>query len=163
MANSKIIERKKEVVNEIASKVKESSSVILFEYRGLSVSEMTELRKNLRNNDSDVKVYKNTLADRALASCNYDLKEHFNGPKAMAFSSDAIAPLKVLYDFAKKHPALEIKAGIIDGDITEIDTLTKLATLPSRQELLTMLASGLMGTVRDLSIGLNLYSENLEK
>ena len=71
--------------------------------------------------------------------------------------------LKVLYDFAKKHPALEIKAGIIDGDITEIDTLTKLATLPSRQELLTMLASGLMGTVRDLSIGLNLYTENLEK
>ena len=163
MANNKIIERKKEVVNEIASKVKESSSIILFEYRGLTVDEMTELRKNLRNNDSEVKVYKNTLADRALTSCNYDLKEHFNGPKAIAFSKDAIAPLKVLYEYAKKNPALEIKAGIIDGDITAIETLNKLATLPSRQELLTMLASGLMGTVRDLSIGLNLYSENLEK
>ena len=96
MANNKIIERKKEVVNEIASKVKESSSIILFEYRGLTVDEMTELRKNLRNNDSEVKVYKNTLADRALTSCNYDLKEHFNGPKAIAFSKDAIAPLKIV-------------------------------------------------------------------
>ena len=163
MANSKIIEGKKQVVNEIAEKVKESSSIVLFEYRGLSVSEMTELRKNLRENGSDVKVYKNTLADRALASCDYDMKEHFNGPKAMAFSKDAIAPLKVLYEFSKNHPALEIKAGIVDGSITEIETLTKLATLPSRQELLTMLAGGLMGTVRDLSIALNLYSENLEK
>ena len=163
MANVNILAKKQEVVNEITDKVKNSNSVVFFEYRGLSVSEMTELRRKLRETESDVKVYKNTLAKRALDTLNYDLEGELNGPKAMAYGSDTIAPIKVLSEFAKNHPALEIKIGIVDGEITRIDTLNKLATLPSREQLLTMVAAGLMGTVRDLSICLDLYSQDLEK
>ena len=163
MANVNILAKKQEVVNEITDKVKTSNSVVFFEYRGLSVSEMTELRRKLRENDSDVKVYKNTLAKRALDALNFDMEGELNGPKAMAYGNDTIAPIKVLSEFSKNHPALEIKIGIVDGEITHIDTLNQLATLPSREGLLTMVAAGLMGTVRDLSICLDLYSQDLEK
>ena len=163
MANVNILAKKQEVVNEITDKVKTSNSVVFFEYRGLSVSEMTELRRKLRENDSDVKVYKNTLAKRALDALNFDMEGELHGPKAMAYGNDTIAPIKVLSEFSKNHPALEIKIGIVDGEITHIDTLNQLATLPSREQLLTMVAAGLMGTVRDLSICLDLYSQDLEK
>ena len=163
MANVNILAKKQEVVNEITDKVKTSNSVVFFEYRGLSVSEMTELRRKLRENDSDVKVYKNTLAKRALDALNFDMEGELIGPKAMAYGNDTIAPIKVLSEFSKNHPALEIKIGIVDGEITHIDTLNQLATLPSREQLLTMVAAGLMGTVRDLSICLDLYSQDLEE
>ncbi|MBE6144460.1 MAG: 50S ribosomal protein L10 [Firmicutes bacterium] len=162
MANVNILAKKQGIIDEIAERVTNANSVVFFEYRGLSVSEMTELRRKLRETDSDVKIYKNTLAKRALDTLNYDLTEELNGPKAMAYGSDTIAPIKVLSEFAKGHPALEIKVGIVDGEITQIDTLKQLATLPSREQLLTMLAGGLMGTVRDLSICLDLYSQDLE-
>ncbi|MDD2391746.1 MAG: 50S ribosomal protein L10 [Bacilli bacterium] len=163
MANVNIIEKKQEIVNEIKEKISDASSILLFEYRGLSVIEMMELRRKLKESDTDLKVYKNTLANRAFNDNNYDMKDELKGPKAIAFGTDAIAPIKVIYEFAKKHPALVIRAGIIDGKITEIDTLEKLSSVPSRQELLTMLASGLMATVKDFAICLDLYSQNLEK
>lgn len=163
MANQKIIEKKQEVVNEIASKLKDSASYVLFEYRGLTVSETNELRRALRESDSEFKVYKNTLTKRALESINIDLNEHLNGPKAIAFGKDEIAPVKILSDFAKKHKALEIKAGVVNGDVVDSAKLAELASIPSREGLLTMLASGLMGTVRDLSICLDLYGEQLEE
>lgn len=163
MANVKIIEKKQEIVNEIKEKISDASSILLFEYRGLSVIEMMELRRKLKESDTDLKVYKNTLANRAFNDNNYDMKDELKGPKAIAFGTDAIAPIKVIYEFSKKHPALVIRAGIIDGEITEIDTLEKLASVPSRQELLTMLATGLMATVKDFAICLDLYSQNLEK
>lgn len=163
MANQKIIEKKQEVVNEIASKLKDSASYVLFEYRGLTVSETNELRRALRESDSEFKVYKNTLTKRALESINVDLNEHLNGPKAIAFGKDEIAPVKILSDFAKKHKALEIKAGVVNGDVVDSAKLAELASIPSREGLLTMLAGGLMGTVRDLSICLDLYGEQLEE
>ena len=163
MANQKIIEKKQEVVNEIASKLKDSASYVLFEYRGLTVSETNELRRALRESDSEFKVYKNTLTKRALESINIDLNEHLNGPKAIASGKDEIAPVKILSDFAKKHKALEIKAGVVNGDVVDSAKLAELASIPSREGLLTMLAGGLMGTVRDLSICLDLYGEQLEE
>ena len=162
MANEKILESKKLVVNEITSKTKESQAVVLFEYHGLSVSEMTELRRKLRENDSDLKVYKNTLAKLAFDSMDINLDEHLLGPKAIAFGKDAVAPIKVLSDYAKTHKALELKAGFVDGSVVDSNTLAKLAAIPSRQVLLTMLASGLVGTVKNLSISLDLYSKQLE-
>ena len=120
---------------------------------------MTELRRGLKATGSDVKVYKNTLTKRALDTLNINLGEHLNGPKALAFGTDAVAPIKVLSDFAKKHPALEMRVGLVEGNVTEINTLNELASIPSREGLLTMLAGGLMGTVRDLSIALDLYSQ----
>lgn len=163
MANQKIIEQKQAVVNEITDKLKDSKTYVLFEYRGLTVSETNELRRKLKETDSEFKVYKNTLTKRALESINVDLGEHLNGPKAIAFGKDEIAPIKVLSDFAKDHKALEIKVGVVNGDIVDDAKLKELASIPSREGLLTMLAGGLMGTVRDLSICLNLYSEQLEK
>lgn len=163
MANAKILERKQQVIDEIADRVKNASSVVLFEYRGLSVAEMMELRRKLREAGSDLKIYKNTLAKRALDTLKINLDEHLAGPKAIAFGKDEVAAVGILNKYAKDHPLLEIKAGIVNGEVTTIDTLKELATIPSREGLLTMVASGLMGTVRDLAICLDLYSQNLEK
>ena len=162
MANQKILDQKQEIVNEIADKVKNSSSVVFFEYQGLTVTETNELRRKLKEADSEYKVYKNTLATRALNDLKIDVGT-LEGPKAIAFSSDAVAPIKVLADFAKKHPALELKVGIVDGNITDTEGLKALSTIPSREGLLTMLAGGMIATVKDLSICLDLYSKNLEK
>ena len=163
MANQKIIEKKQETVNEITNKVKESSSTVLFEYHGLTVNETMELRRKLRDAGSEYKVYKNTLVKRALDSLNIDMDSELNGPKAIAFGTDAVAPIKVLSDFAKDHPALVMKVGYVDGQIADTNMLKQLANITSRDTLLTMLASGLMGVVKDLSICLDLYSKDLEK
>ena len=163
MANQKIIAKKQETVNEITNKVKESSSTVLFEYHGLTVNETMELRRKLKESGSEYKVYKNTLVKRALDSLNIDMDAELNGPKAIAFGTDAVAPIKVLSDFAKDHPALVVKIGYVDGQIADTNMLKQLASIPSRDGLLTMLASGLMGVVKDLSICLDLYSKDLEK
>ena len=163
MANQKIIEAKSKVVDEIAEVAKNNASFILFDYRGLTAEETSELRKALRANDAKYKVWKNTLTKRAMDSLNFDLDNCLEGPSAIAFSSDAVAPIKALSTFAKEHPALEIKGGIVDGKVTSLEEIKKLSTLPSRETLLTMLAGGLIGTVRDLSIALNLYSEQKEE
>lgn len=162
MANVKILERKQKTVDEIASKVKEASSVVLFEYHGLTVSEMMELRRKLKESNSELKIYKNTLAKRALDTLKIDLNDELVGPKAIAFGTDAIAPVKILSDYAKKHPALVVKAGIIDGEITSIDTLKELASIPSKEGLLTMFASGLIEVPRNFAICVDLHRKNLE-
>ena len=165
MANQNIIAKKQEVVNEIKIKTKasESTTFVIFENHGLTVAETNELRRKLRENDSEFKIYKNTLVTRALNDLNIDLGVQMEGPKAIAFGKDAIAPIKVLSDFAKNHEALEMKIGMVDGEVADINMLNQLATIPSREGLLTMLAGGLMGVVRDLSISLDLYSQQLEK
>lgn len=163
MANQKIIEAKSKVVDEIADVAKNNASFILFDYRGLTAEETSELRKLLRENDSYYKVWKNTLTKRAMDSLNYDLNDQLEGPSAIAFSSDAIAPIKALSTFAKAHPALEIKGGIVDGNVTSLEEIKKLSTIPSRDELLGMLAGGLISPLRNLSIALKLYSEQKEE
>ena len=162
MANANIIEAKAKVVEEITEVAKNNASFILFDYRGLTAEETAELRKKLRENNSEYKVWKNTLAKRALDSLDLDLADCLNGPSAMAYSTDSVAPIKILSDFAKDHPALEIKGGIVDGKVTSLDVIKQLSTLPSREGLLTMLAAGLIGTVKDLSIALNLLCEQKE-
>ncbi len=162
MANTKILEKKQAIIDEISDKVKASASVVLFEYHGLTVAETNELRKKLRETGSDFKVYKNTLAMRALNDLKIDLGE-LDGPKAMAFGTDAVAPIKVLSDYAKKHPALELKVGYVDGEKADEEMLKSLAAIPSREGLLTMLAGGLMEHVKNFAIALDLHSQNLEK
>ena len=135
----------------------------MFDYRGLTAEEVAELRRNLRENGAKYKVWKNTLTKRAMDGLNFNLDDCLNGPSAMAYSDDSVAPIKVLSDFAKEHKALEIKGGIVDGEVTTLENIKALSTLPSREGLLTMLASGLIGTVKDLSIALNMLSEEKEK
>lgn len=162
MANQKIIEQKQNVVNEISEKIKNSSSVVWFEYQGLTVAETNELRRLLRDNDSDFKVYKNTLVTRALNDLKLDINETLEGPKALAFGTDAVAPIKVLSDFSKKHPALELKVGIVDGEVADTNMLKELSNIPSKEGLLAMFASGLVQHVRDIAIGIDLHIKNLE-
>ncbi len=163
MANAKIIEKKAEVVEEIANKVKEASTAVLFEYQGLTVSETNELRRKLRESGSDYKVYKNTLTKRAVDETDYDLANYLAGPTAISFSSDELAPVKIISEFAKNHEALELKAGIVEGKVANIEELKEYAKIPSREGLLTMLAGGMIATVRDLSICLDLYSKEKEE
>ena len=162
MANAKIIEQKATVVSEIKEKLENAKSVVMFDYRGLSVQEVTELRRKLRENNADYKVYKNTLTKRALDELNIDMDDYLAGPSAISFGTDEISIVKVLNDFAKDRKALELKAGIIEGKVASMDDLKRYAAIPSRDMLLTQLAAGLMGTVRDLSICLDLYAKDKE-
>lgn len=162
MANKLILEKKAETVNEIASKIKESAGVVFIDYRGLTDEEITSLRKSLRENNADVKVYKNTLTKRALDSLNISLDECVVGPSALVYSEDAVAPIKVVTNFAKDHEALSVKGGLVDGKVSSLEELAQLATIPSRDGLLTMLAGGMIGIAKDLSIALNLYCEQKE-
>lgn len=163
MASAKIIEQKKAIVSEIKEKFENAKSVVLFDARGLKVSEVNELRRALRESGSEYKVYKNTLTKRAVESAGIDLEQYLEGPTAISFSQDELAPVKIISDFAKKHEALELKAGIVEGKIANVDELKSYAMIPSREGLLTMLAGGMIGVVKDLSICLDLYSKDKEK
>ena len=162
MASEKIISQKTEVVSEIKSNIESANAVVFFDYRGLTVGEMGELRKTLKENDASLKIYKNTLTQRAVDELKLDLNDTLLGPSAMAYGSDIIAPIKVVSDFAKKFDSLEIKGGIIEGEVSTLEALKSIAAIPSREGLLTMLAGGLIGVVRDLSIGLNMVAEQKE-
>ena len=163
MASERILEQKKAVVEEIKNKLDNAKTFLLIDYRGLSVSEITELRRSLRETGSDIKVYKNTLMNLALKDKNIKLDDFMEGPNAYLFSSDIIEPIKVVSKFAKEHPALEIRAGYIDQEVVDVNTIKKYADIPSMEGLLTMFAGGLIEHLRNLSIGLNLYAEKLEK
>ena len=159
MANQKILEKKQAVVDEIKQKYEDSASIVLFDYRGMKDAEIKELRRSLRNVGADYQVYKNTLMLRAFQDLKVDLSSALEGPSALAYSKDQIAPIKTLTDFAKDHPALTLKIGVVDGGIADQEKLSEYAKIPSREGLLTMLASGMIGLVRDLSICLDLYSK----
>ena len=162
---SKAIETKQQVVTEIADKLRESKSTIVVDYRGLTVSEATELRKNLREAGVEFKVYKNSLTRRAAESAEMaELNEFLTGPNAIAFSNeDVIAPAKVLNDFAKDHEALEIKAGVIEGKLVSLDEVKAIATLPSREGLLSMLLSVLQAPMRGLAIATKAVADQKEE
>lgn len=163
MASEKILNAKKQVVSEIKDKVSNAKSYILFDYRGLTDAESKELRRKLRDNGSDYKVYKNTLMTRAFNDLEVDLGDNLNGPSALALSSDEVAAVKVLSDFAKDHEALKIKVGVVDGKVSSKEELAKLARIPGRETLLTMLASSMLGVPRNLSIALDLYAKQKEE
>lgn len=163
MASEKILNEKKQVVSEIKDKVSNSKSYILFDYRGLTDAESKELRLKLRDNGSEYKVYKNTLMTRAFNDLEVDLGDNLNGPSALALSSDEVAAVKVLSDFAKDHDALKIKVGVVDGKVSSKEELAKLASIPGRETLLTMLASSMLGVPRNLSIALDLYAKQKEE
>ena len=163
MASTKILEKKQQVVEEIKERISTSNSVVLFDYRGITDSEAKELRRALKETGSDYKVYKNTLMTRAFSDLNIDINDSLVGPSAVAFGEDQIAPIKVLADFAKKNSALVLKVGVVDGEVADVQKLEALSTIPSREGLLTMLAGGMIGLVRDLSISLDLYAKQKEE
>ena len=163
MASEKILKQKQFVIDEIKERVENANTIVLFDYRGITDSEAKELRIKLRESGSDYKVYKNTLMARAFKDLGIDFTENLNGPSAFAFGKDQIAPIKVLADFAKDHPALILKVGMVDGEKADQSKLAEYATIPSREGLLTMLAGGMIGIAKDLSICLDLYSQQKEQ
>ena len=163
MASKEILKQKEKVVSEIADKLASSKTFLLLNYQGLTVSEISELRKGLRELGTDIKVYKNTLMNLAIKSKNIELENFMEGPNAYVFSESIIEPIKLVSKFAKNHPALEIRAGYIDGKVADAKVISDYATIPSMEGLLTMFAGGLIEHVRNLSIGLNLYAEKLEE
>ncbi len=163
MASSKILEQKKQVVDEIINYLKTSESVIIFKYQGLTVEELSDLRKELKTAEADVKVYKNTLLKRAADELKINIDDFLEGPNAILFGKKLLEPIKIISDFSKKHEKCDIRVGIISGDVADLAVINEYANIPSREGLLTMLAGGMMQYVRDLSIGLNLYAEQLEE
>ena len=162
MASEKNLNEKKVIVEEIVDNIKNSESVILFQYQGLSVSEMTELRNKLNEVGSSVKIYKNTLLKRALDDLKINMDDFLTGPNAMLFGKTLLEPIKIIADYAKDHDKLSIRVGIISGDVADINTIKEYASIPSREGLLTMLAGGMIQYVKDLAISLKLYAEQLE-
>ncbi len=161
MASAKIIQEKQNIVKEISEKLDDSKSIILFTYHELTVADMSELRRKLRENSGEVKIYKNTYLKRALDEKNIDLDKFLEGPNAVLFGKDVLEPIKVLSEFAKEHETVNILTGIVDGEVVDYDVIKAYASIPSRESLLTMLAGGMIEHLKNLSIGLNLYAEKL--
>lgn len=150
--NQTVLASKQEIVSEISGKIKDSQSTVAVEYRGLSVAEVTDLRRKLRSEGVEFKVYKNTMATRACDELGFEeFKKSLTGPNALAFSSDATAPARVLAKFAKDHKALVLKSGIVEGKEVDVNTLNELASLPNREGMLSMLLSCLQSPVRSFA------------
>lgn len=168
-------EQKAQVVAEIKEKLTGYSSAILIDYRGLTVEEVTQLRKDFRNNGVDYKVYKNTLTEIAAKEVGLDdLIPFLKGPTAIAFGvKDPVAPAKVLTESMKKLKKMEFKAGVVEGKVIDVNGVKALADLPSREELIakmlgsmnapiTGLVTVLGGTLRSLLYALNAVKEKKE-
>lgn len=138
-------QQKAKVVTEIKDKLQGARGAVLTDYRGLNVAEMTKLRAQLRDANVEYKVLKNTLVNIAAQEIGLaDLKPYLEGPTAIAFGTeDAVSPAKVLSKFAKDHKELEIKAGILEGQVIDFDAVKALADLPGREELLAQVARGM--------------------
>ena len=148
---TKAIEMKKGVVAEIAEKLQKSASCVVVDYKGLKVEEVTELRNKFREAGIDYKVYKNTLVRRAAAEVgNMAQFDDVNlvGTNAIAFGyEDTVAPAKIVNDFAKTHPKLELKMGFVEGEFYDAENIKKLAEIPSREELIAKLLGSLKAPV----------------
>ena len=156
------VELKRPIVQEISENIKDAQSVVVVDYRGLTVAEDTQLRKALREAGVSYKVYKNTLVNRAIAGTEFEsLKESLEGPSAFAISKDdATAPARILAKFAKTAPALEIKAGVVEGTFYDANGMKAIANVPSREELLSKLLGSLQSPITNLARVLNQIAEN---
>ena len=158
--NQTVLEGKKTVVSEIENKFKNSGSTVVAEYRGLSVAEVTELRRALRAEGVEMKVYKNTLASIAADNAGFgELKDSLTGPNAIAFGEDETAAARVMANFAKKHEALVLKAGIVEGKVVDTNTIKELSALPNREGMLSMLLSVLNAPVTSFARAVNAVAE----
>ncbi|SHJ84787.1 LSU ribosomal protein L10P [Dethiosulfatibacter aminovorans DSM 17477] len=170
--NQAIIEQKKQIIQEILEKIEKAQSVVLVDYRGLNVEEVSELRNKYREAGVEYKVYKNNMMKFAFKEAGLEaFNEYLKGPSAIAFSmEDAVSAAKVTSEFAKANDKLEIKAGIVDGDIIDVEGVKALASIPSREVLIAKVLGGLnapisgfanvlQGNMRNLVYALNQIAE----
>ena len=151
--SKEIIAKKAAIVEEVFEKFNNASSVVVVDYRGLTVAEDTQLRKQLREAGVSYKVYKNTYVSRAVEGTDFEsLREVLEGPSAFAVSAeDATAPARVISEFAKKAPKLEIKAGVVEGTFYDAEGMKAIAEIPSRDVLVSRLLGSLQSPITNLA------------
>ncbi|ERJ12398.1 50S ribosomal protein L10 [Haloplasma contractile] len=159
--SSAVIESKIKLVDQVTEKFENSLSCVVVDYRGLTVEEVTELRKKLREEGIEFKVIKNNISRRAANQAGFEgLSDLFTGPNAIAFSeNDAVAPARILHDFAKDHEELELKGGFIEKNIASIEQIKEVAALPNRDGMLSMLLSVLQAPIRNFAYAVKAISE----
>lgn len=147
------VELKQPIVEEISANIKDAQSVVVVDYRGLTVEQDTQLRKAMREAGITYKVYKNTMMNFAFKGTEFEsLAPVLEGPSAIAISKDdATAPARVIAKFAKDAPALEIKAGVVEGTFYDASGMQAVATIPSRDELLSKLLGSLQSPITNLA------------
>ena len=155
------VELKAPIVEEIAANIKDAQSVVLVDYRGLTVEQDTRLRKNLREAGIVYKVYKNTFMTRAFKDTECEgLAQYLEGPSAIAISTeDATAPARVLAEFAKTADKLEIKAGIVEGTVYDAKGIASIASIPSREVLISRLLGSMQSPVTNFARVMNQLAE----
>ena len=151
-------------VAEIKEKLEKAKAIVIADYQGLTVEEDTQLRKNLRTEGIEYKVYKNTLVTLAAKELGIKgLDEFLEGPSAIAFSyEDVTAPARILNNFANDHKKLELKAGLIDGEIYDKDKIVQLASIPSKEVLIAKLLGSIKAPLSNLAYLLNAIKDKKE-
>ena len=164
MANENTIAQKQAKVEELANELKDAKVVLLADYRGINVADVTSLRAELRKVNAEYKVIKNNIVKRALdANGESELDEALEGPVAIVIGKeDYLEPSKVIYNFTKTHDFYKIKGGIIEGKVMSAEEIITLAKLPSRQELLAKLAGALLGNITKLAVALDQVRDQKE-
>ena len=157
MANQNNIETKENQVKELAEKMKASKVVLLTDYRGINAGDITKLRAELRGIKTEYLVIKNNITRRAFKECGIDgLDDYLVGPTAVIMCTEEyLAPIKSIYNYVKEHDFYKIKAGVIEGKVSDETEITTLAQLPSREELIAKLAGALLGNITKLAIALD--------
>ena len=153
--NQSILQTKQELVKEIQTKLQDSASSVVVEYRGLSVRKITELRRELLKEGIEFVVYKNSMVQRAATEADFqELLTSLTGPNAFAFGNDAVAPSRILAKFAKKNEHLVLKAGVVEGKVVDAEALKALAKLPNREGMISMFMGMLQSPVRQFAYAL---------
>ena len=157
MASEKILNQKKEEVSKLAERMKEAKIILLADYRGINVADVTELRTELRKFNSEYRVIKNNITRRALAEAGIEgLEELLEGPTAVVMNNDDyLETAKAIYNYSKANDFYKIKGGVIEGKVMSAEEIITLAKLPSRETLLSMLAGALLGNISKLAVALN--------
>lgn len=158
MANASIIARKEQLVNELSEKLQKAQSVVIFDYRGLTVAEVTELRSAMRKAGNEYVVVKNSMVERAAEKVGIDesVKEMLKGPSAFAIGyEDAVSPAKILKDTVKKLKKCEIKGGIVNGKVADAAAIDALAELPPKEVLIARMLGSMMSPISGLAIVLD--------
>ena len=157
MASEKILNQKKEEVTKLAEEMKNAKLILLTDYRGINVTDVTELRTSLRNTNATYRVIKNNIIRRALQEAGIEgLEDKLVGPTAVIMSNeDYLEPSKAIYTFSKDNDYYKIKGGVIEEKVMEAEEIITLAKLPSREVLLSMLAGALLGNISKVAVALD--------
>ncbi|MGR3741371.1 50S ribosomal protein L10 [Companilactobacillus sp. DQM5] len=163
--NKNIIAKKEAAVDETAEILKNAKSLVIVDYLGLTVAQVTDMRAELRENDASMQVIKNSILKRAADKAGFEgLDEQFTGPTAIVYSNeDPVAPAKIADKFANDVEAMEIKGGMIEGKIAELEEIQALAKLPNREGLLSMLLSVLQAPVRNVAYAVKAVADSKDE